>query len=484
MPQFMRTFWQQLNSESVLVGWIFLRGLAIIYFAAFASMSMQIEGLIGSNGLLPVSHKLLLTEYFYQDQKFWHTPTIFWLNASDTALRFVCYAGMLLASLLLFNIYTRATLIACYCLYLSIVAVGQDFMHFQWDVLLLEIGFLAIFLSWGSGIIILMFRWLLARFMLMGGVVKIASGDPNWANLSALDFHYLTQPLPSPVAFYAYYLPDWVQKASVAGMFFIELIVPFFVFLSRPFRLFACATFILLQGSIMLTGNYNFFNLLVILLCVFLLDDRDIEKILPQHLIAQIQLKKPVPGYVAHTVAGLWGSLIVLICASQIWLYHAHKPLFSPLNSLLRITSTFSLVNNYGPFAVMTTKRHEIIVQGSKDGQNWLDYEFKYKPGLLTREPGWVIPHQPRLDWQMWFAALSPPRQGSWFDSLLNKLLHGSSQVLSLLDTNPFSDKAPLYVRAILYRYTFSSFVQRENTGQIWQRQYQGVYWPARTLKE
>ena len=477
-----KTFYTDYSSDYILVSWVFFRALAFIYFLAFASLSVQIEGLIGANGLLPVSNKLAAIEHFYQQQKFWQTPTIFWINASDTMLSAVCYAGMAAACLLLLNVYTRATLVVCYVLYLSCVTVGQDFTHFQWDFFLLEIGFLAIFLSWSSGIIILLFRWLLARFMFMGGIVKLASGDPNWANLTALNFHYLTQPLPSPVAYYAYYLPDWLQKASVAGVFFIELVVPFFVFLPRPFRLFACAAFIVLQASIMLAGNYNFFNLSVILLCLFLLQDRDIAKILPLRLNSSIQQKKPVPGYMAHTIAGLWASLIMLICGSQIWLYHAHIPLAQPLNTLLRTTSSFALVNNYGPFAVMTTQRNEIIVQGSNDGLDWLVYEFKYKPGALHRELGWNIPHQPRLDWQMWFAALGPPRRGSWFDSLMNKLLQGSPQVLSLLDKNPFAHKPPKYIRALLYGYTYNTPEQRRKHGQIWQRRYQGVYWPVSTL--
>ncbi|OQK18424.1 hypothetical protein AU255_11585 [Methyloprofundus sedimenti] len=482
MQLFSEIYWNRYSSNSIIPGWVFLRGLALVYFSAFVSISVQIEGLIGANGLLPVNRHLTLIEQFYQQQRFWHTPTVFWINAADTMLSFICYAGMAAACLLLLNVFTRAALIVCYVLYLSIVNVGQDFTHFQWDVLLLEVGFLAIFLTWGSSIIILLLRFLLARFMFMSGVVKIASGDPNWANLNALKFHYETQPLPTPVAYYAHHLPDWLHKVSVGGVFFIELVVPFFVFLPRPFRLFACCSFILLQGSIILTGNYNFFNILVILLCLFLLEDRDVEKILPHQLSAFIQQKKVVPGYIAHTVAGIWGSLVILLCASQIWLYHARMPLFGPMKSLLGTISTFSLVNNYGPFAVMTTKRNEIIVQGSNDGQYWLDYEFKYKPGKLNRELGWNIPHQPRLDWQMWFAALGPPRKGSWFDSLVNKLLQGSPEVLSLLDENPFADKPPRYIRALLYHYSYTSLEQRENNGQIWQRQYQGIYWPVSSI--
>jgi len=319
--------------------------------------------------------------------------------------------------------------------------------------------------------------------MFMGGVVKIASEDANWANLSALSFHYETQPLPSPVAYYAHHLPLGFHKLCVGGVFFIELIVPFFVFMPRPFRIFACYAFVILQSAIIMTGNYTFFNLVTILLCLFLLEDRDIARLFPKRLASFIQQKKTVPGYVANTFAGLWASIVMLICATQIWLYHVNMPTFEPLKLLLRTTSSYSLVNNYGPFAVMTTTRNEIIVQGSNDAQHWFDYQFKYKPGELDKELGWNIPHHPRLDWQMWFAALGPPQKGSWFDSFLNKLLQGSPQVLSLLDKNPFPDKPPVYIRALLYRYSYTSHEQRDDNGEIWQRHQGRVYWPSRTIE-
>jgi hypothetical protein len=483
MKVFSKPFWNHYSSDYTLISWLFLRGLALIYFSTFASMVVQIEGLVGANGILPAIAKLALIEQFYPDQKLWTMPTVFWFNASDFMLKLVCYLGMAAASLLLLNIFSRTALIVCYVLYLSIVEIGQDFTHFQWDIFLLEIGFLAILLTWGSGIIILLFRWLLARFMFMGGVVKIASGDISWANLSALSFHYETQPLPSPVAYYAHHLPMGFHRLCVGGVFFIELIVPFFVFMPRPFRIFACYAFVILQSGIILTGNYTFFNLLTILLCLFLLEDRDVARLFSDKLKAFIQQKKLVPGCIANAFAGLWASIVMLICATQIWLFHVNMPTFEPLKVLLRTTSSYSLVNNYGPFAVMTTARNEIIVQGSNDALHWLDYQFKYKPGKLDRELSWNIPHQPRLDWQMWFAALGAPQKGSWFDSFLNKLLQGSPQVLSLLDENPFPDKPPVYIRALLYRYTYTSHQQRESNGEIWQRQQGRIYWPSRSVE-
>nr|HIL75350.1 lipase maturation factor family protein [Rhodospirillales bacterium] len=482
MGLFSKAYWNRYHKNYVLISWLFLRGLALIYFAAFASMAIQIEGLVGSNGILPVTDKLALLELFYSEQRFWRLPTIFWFDASDTMLISVCYIGMAFTILLLFNLFTRFSLFFCYILYLSIVKAGQEFTAFQWDTFLLETGFLALFLTWGSGITILLFRWLIARFMFMGGIVKIASGDSNWVNLTALSFYYETQPLPTPLAYYAHHLPIWFHKLCVGSVFFIELIVPFFLFLPRRFRIFACYAFILLQCGIMLTGNYTFFNVLVILLCLFLLEDKDVVRMFPSWLCSIIQGEKPRLGSIAHVFSGIWAGLVILVCISHLWLYHINVPLIDPLKSLLRVTSAFNLVNNYGPFSVMTTKRNEIIVQGSNDALHWSNYEFKYKPDELNHNLSWNIPHQPRLDWQMWFVALRAARKDSWFDKFQIRLLQGSPQVLSLLDKNPFSQKPPVYVRALSYRYSYTTLDQHDYNGQYWKREYMGFYWPARRL--
>jgi lipase maturation factor len=479
MSQKPRIYWQHLQSDYVVVSELFLRGLAVIYLAAFASMAVQIEGLIGKQGILPIVELLTQFKAYYPATNIWQLPSVFWLNASDDMLLAACYAGMVAACLLLVNRYRRFAIISCYILYLSIVTAGQRFTQFQWDALLLESGFLAIFLSWGSGIVVLMYRWLIARFMLMGGIVKLASGDPYWASLTALNFHYETQPLPSPLAYYAHQLPGWLHKATVGGVFFIELVVPFFVFLPRKFRLFACASFVILQTSIILTGNYNFFNLLTILLCLFLLDDRDLQKM----MLIRLNLRtKNINGKTADVFAAGWALVVLLTCFSHIWLYHSTKPLFEPLKKMVVTTSRFSLVNNYGPFAVMTTTRNEIIIQGSNDGVNWLDYEFHYKPGKSDQGLSWNIPHQPRLDWQMWFAALDHSGQRKWFDRFITRLLQGSPSVLSLLAVNPFPDSSPRFIRAMQYRYQFTEWFERKLTRQIWRRDNAQLYWPPKTL--
>jgi len=452
------------------VSWLFLRGLGLIYYAAFASLAVQIQGLIGTDGILPITTKLQHLQQFSGTGKYWFYPTLFWLDASDSTLDLVCYAGMAAAVLLVLNIFTRTALISCFLLYLSLATAGQDFTAFQWDVFLPEAGFLAIFLTWGSGIIIFLYRWLIARFMFMGGVVKVASGDPSWANLTALDYHYLTQPLPAPLAYYAYYLPDWFNRLCVAGVFFIELLVPFFVFFPRRWRLFAAWSFILLQCSIIATGNYGFFNLLTILICLFLFEDRDMEKILPRKLSERIACQQPVAGKTANALAGCWAFLVFFIAATHFWMAQTHRPPSAPVYTLLKTVAAFSVINNYGPFAIMTTTRPEIIIEGSSDGRHWQEYGFKYKPDRLDKPLRHNIPHQPRLDWQLWFAALAAPEKPVWLLHFLDKLRQGSPSVLALLAHNPFPGKPPRYVRLRLYQYNYTTLEKRAASGQVWRR--------------
>ncbi len=478
----MRTSSNNQTSSYLLVSWLFLRGLALFYFAAFASMLVQIEGLIGSQGILPVRDWLSTIMLQEHGIPLFRVPTLFWFNASDTALMVSCGLGLLAAVALLLNILPRTALLLCYGLYLSLVQVGQVFTSFQWDAFLLETGFLAIFLTWGAKPTVFMFRWLLARFMFMGGVVKIASGDPNWANLTALNYHYQTQPLPSPLAYYAHFLPSEFQQFCVTVVLLIELVIPVLVFLPRRFRLVAAWCFIALQIGIILTGNYTFFNLLTLWLCLFLFDDRDLQRWLPFKLARKISAQPLYPGSVAYFCAVFWFGVILSINALSIWSANGQHSLAPPLKSLLRLVDAFSLINNYGPFAVMTTTRPEIIIQGSNDGSTWLDYRFKFKPDELSKGLTWNIPHQPRLDWQLWFAALKAPDVEHWLAMLMDRLLEGSKPVSQLFAENPFLDQPPLYVRALLYEYSYNPPELRASSGQLWRRKYLGELIPQTKL--
>jgi hypothetical protein len=264
------------------VQWLFWKILGAIYGAAFLSLAVQITGLIGSNGILPAGVYLGQIREAVGPSRYWNFPTVFWLTgAGDGALILVCAAGVTLSALVIAGFLDRVALIGCYVLYLSLTTIGQDFLSFQWDILLLETGFLAIFLGF-SPLIVWLFRWLLFRLMLLSGAVKLLSGDPAWRSLAALKFHYYTQPLPTPVAWYMQQLPGWFQEASVVVMFAIELGSPFLIFAPRRVRFFAGFWIVFLQVMILLTGNYTYFNLLAIALCVLLLDDAALGRPAPK----------------------------------------------------------------------------------------------------------------------------------------------------------------------------------------------------------
>lgn len=466
------------TAQYQVVSWLFLRLLALIYIAAFASMAVQIGGLVGARGILPIAPKLDAIRDQIGIAGYWLYPTVFWLDASDPVLFGACVAGVLLGVIVLLDTLVRPALILAYILYLSITYAGQDFTTFQWDMFLLESGFLAIFLCSGSFIVIFLYRWLIFRFMFLGGVVKIASGDPTWRDLTALAYHYQTQPLPSPLAWYAHHLPMWFHQATVAGVLLIELVIPFCVFLPRRLRLFAAWSFILLQSGIILAGNYNFFNLLTIALCVFLFDDAALSGLFGASRVRRIRETAPQPGRLAEGLAALLAAIVLISNATLVWASHSPEPPPQPFNALMQATLIFGIANPYGPFAIMTTRRGEIEIEASMNGRDWYPYEFRYKPGRLDKPLVWLIPHQPRLDWQMWFAALRPGDPPYWFARLMKGLRDANPAVIALFQKVPFPGLKPRFVRAEFFEYRFTEPGQRKSTGQIWTRDYIGPYWP------
>jgi hypothetical protein len=473
-----RFFRGEAPARHEVVSWLFLRVLALIYIAAFASMAVQIEGLIGSGGILPIASKLSAIRDTIGDRAYWRYPAIFWLDASNPVLTGACVAGVLCGLAVLLDGLVRPALIVCYILYLSITYACQDFTSFQWDLFLLEAGFLAIFLTGGSFIIVFLYRWLLFRFMFLGGLVKIASGDPTWRDLTALAYHYETQPLPSPLAWYAHHLPLWVDQVSVAGVLVIELVIPFCMFMTGRLRIFAAWSFILLQCSIILTGNYNFFNLLTIALCLFLFDDASVSRLVGAAKARRIREIAPQPGRLATILAAGLASTVLISNATLAWSSHDLEPPPRPLYALMQATLILGIANPYGPFAVMTTRRGEIEIEASMNGRDWFPYEFRYKPGRLDKPLVWLIPHQPRLDWQMWFAALRPGDPPDWFERLMKALEDGDPAVIALFQRIPFPGQKPQTVRAKFYQYHYTDPGQRESTGEIWKREYLGLYWP------
>ena len=443
---------------------LFTRFLGLIFFIAFASLGVQILGLIGSHGIVPVTKYLgAIKEHIPGVEKFWFCPTLAWLNASDGFLLFLCWAGAAFSLLIVLGIAPALFLFLCWFFYLSLFSVGSSFLSFQWDILLLETGFLAIFFALRfNGIFRFLLKLLLFKLMFLSGFVKLASRDATWRNLSALQYHFETQPLPVWVSWYVHHFPSWLLTFFCFCVFATELGVPFLIFMPRRIRHFAMFILIYFQIGIAATGNYTFFNLLTICLCLLLADDslwpnKIVEKFKPKSLVAAPLLKRVIyPAAVLTLLANL-GALTIV----------------EPLH----------IANGYGLFAMMTTKRPEIIVEGSMDGKKWEAYEFKYKPGDLNKKPAFVAPHQPRLDWQMWFAALGNWRGNPWFISFCEKLLEGSPEVLRLLKTDPFSGQKPIYVRALFYEYHFTNPEEKRKTGAWWKRKFLGTYCPAISLR-
>lgn len=462
--------------EFARVEWLFLRLLAAIYLIAFASLAVQITGLIGAQGILPLGGYLAAVSKTLGPGGYWTVPTVFWLSHGDWFLKAVCIAGVAMAVLLLpgmlKGIWERLLLGGLYVLYLSLCSAGQDFLSFQWDSLLLETGFLAIFLG-NSKIVVLLFRWLLFRLIFLSGVVKLSSHDPVWSNWTALAFHYVTQPLPTTLAWYMFQLPLGFQRFSTAFTLAIELGIPFLFFAFRPWRFFGAGVALFLQVLIFLTGNYTFFNLLTMSLSVLLFDDRALERLRLPARESCTKMAAVIPVAV----------LISVLSLSELHQMFFDAP-FDSENALVRGAGPFQIANTYGLFASMTVTRPEIVVQGSADGVTWLDYAFRYKPGDLRQPPHWVAPYQPRLDWQMWFAALSDYRATPWFTNFMVRLLQGSPDVLGLLATNPFPSAPPKYVRAELFDYSFTDFATRRATGDWWRRSPRGLYFPQISLED
>ena len=465
---------------------IFLRLLAVCYLAAFVSLWVQIDGLVGSRGVQPVARYLAAVRA-QVGTRVDLVPTLSWIDSSDGFLHVQCAAGVAASLLVLGGLAPAASLAVCWALYLSLAVAGQVFLEFQWDSLLLETGFLAIFLasrrvrSWRetsrpSRTALFLLRWLLFRLIFLSGFVKLASGDREWRSLTALRYHYETQPLPPWTAWYLHHAPASFQTFSCAVMFAIELGAPLLIFAPRRLRLFACGAMIFLQLAIAATGNYAFFNLLAIALALLLLDDAALPgKARPMATPAE---SRRWPRAVVGPIAALLLFASGVEVAATVFRL---RSLPSPAVRVVQWLLPFRSVNTYGLFSIMTTTRPEIVLEGSDDRQNWRPYEFRWKPGALSRRPAFVAPHQPRLDWQMWFAALGSAEEQPWFLGLVLRLLEGSPPVLRLLETNPFPDSPPRWIRAVLYDYRFTDAGERRFSGNWWRRRETGTYLPPVT---
>ncbi len=481
-----------------------LRGLGVVYLSAFSSLAVQIDGLVGSRGILPAAEYLDRVGQVLGKgaATYWQVPTLFWLDSSDRALHGVCWSGVGLSVLLIAGIQPGSCVTLLWVFYLSLTVAGQVFLGYQWDSLLLESGLLALLVTpWGLRLsrarhnpppfAIFLFRWLVFRLMFQSGVVKLTSGDLTWRNGTALDFHYYTQPLPTWTSWYVHQMPAWFQMLSMAFMFYAELVAPFFVFGPRILRLIGFVSIVLLQLLIAATGNYGFFNLLTMVLCFSLLDDRDwrwVSERLWRTAGKSVVLSHPAPrspNLVARVVVGIVGGILVAVTSGQTletldtvspwWCTPVRMVIQVPIQVLGEWLDPLRSANSYGLFRVMTQERPEITVEGSDDGVNWRPYRFRWKPVELDRRPRFATPHMPRLDWQMWFAALAGDcRAAPWFIRFEERLLDGAPEVLALLRENPFPMRPPRYLRARLAQYAFTSWGSRD----WWASEEDGLFCP------
>lgn len=481
-------------SSYALSAWLFTRFLALIYLIAFLSLLVQARGLWGSQGVLPVKDYLgTVRQAVEQPARVLRFPTLFWLSGSDQALTGAAICGAVFATAALVGWAPGWMLLLCYVFYLSYMTAGQEFLSFQWDSLLLEAGLLALLVSPWNPLVWRPFaapepHWaarglfylLLFKLMFLSGAAKLLSGDRVWRDLSALTYHYWTQPLPTPLAPFANALPTSLHRLSAALMFAIELGCPFLIFWPRT-RLLAAAGFSALSVLILLTGNYTFFNYLTLALCLWLVPDSWWRPLLDRlHLPVEVAGASPALASWPFT-AVMFGVAAPLAGLSLFWCARAFLPPTADraLTPVLQALQPFHVSSPYGLFATMTTTRPEIVIEGSDDGREWREYEFKYKPGGLYRRPPWIAPFQPRLDWQMWFAALGSFRQSPWLQNLLLRLFEGSPDVLGFFTWNPFPDAPPRLLRLRLYQYEFARPAQILSSGQWWTRRLVGDYSPT-----
>jgi hypothetical protein len=491
---------------------LFFVGLGVVYVAAFASLWSQAEGLLGGRGIAPAAELLERADQAFGLAARWWLPSVLWLDASDAALQVVCGGGVLCGLLLAAGVAPRALAALAYALYLSLVSVGDVFLGYQWDALLLETGLLAVVFAPGGRGGAASFRravgrvahglllWLLFRLMFTSGVVKLASGDPTWWGLTALDYHFHTQPLPTWTSWYADRLPHAVHAAFVLATFAIELVLPFLVFGPALARRIAFGGFALLQLSIAATGSYGFFNLLALVLCLPLLDDALLGRVWPWRRPTFGSETPPADAGEDHAGVrvlrraglGLFATFIVVVSVLQLVVRFGGRPPLAAgaIGSVLRATAPLHAANAYGLFAIMTTHRDEIRLEGSRDGRDWKTYVFPYKPDDLDRAPAFAGLHMPRLDWQMWFAALGRCESNPWLHALMSRLLEGSKPVSGLFERDPFAAGAPpRYLRTTVGRYTFApgdaadtattTGSGRLEVGRWWQRVERGPYCPT-----
>ena len=501
------------SANHFIARWLFLRALGVIYLSAFFALLFQVRGLIGSQGILPAAEYLQIVRTLGL-LRFWYTPTLLWFSSSDRLLMALCWVGLIASIAIVANLWPRAMLAVCFLCFLSFVSAAQDFSGYQSDGMLLEAGFLSLFLA-PSGLypglgrkqppvraamFLLLWEWF--RIYFQSGVVKLESGDPTWRNLTAMYEYYQNGPLPTWIGWYLQHLPHWFHIASAAMTLVMELILVWMAFLPGRWKTVCFFIVTMWQIAVIATANYAFLNYLVLVLAILLLDDGFLRRFVPLrwrdslddavHRAGVAKLEPPASDLKANpstVVDSLNAIRSCLLAIALTWIFYATVVPFvqmfwrdAPLPAKpVAWLGPFRIANQYGLFAVMTPHRYEIEFQGSNDGEHWVAYPFRYKPQELKQRPRIYAPYQPRFDWNLWFASLGSWQQNPIVPRTEELLLENDRAVLRLFAGNPFPSAPPRVVRAVLWQYWFSSPEQKHTSGVWWSRQFLGNYAPTLT---
>ncbi len=467
------------GEEYWLTRLVFQRGLALVYFVAFLVAANQFVALLGEHGLLPVPN-------FVRQTTFIRSPSLFFLFPQDRVFQCAAWLGVALAIFAATGLSEKFGMVVSmsvwglmWLLYLSFVNVGQTFYAFGWETMLLEVGFLAIFLgdrkTAPSFVMIVLLRWALFRTMFGAGLIKLR-GDSCWKDLTCLYYHYETQPIPNPFSWYFHWQPQPIHRFGVVFNHFTELVVPFGYFAPRSIAAVAGLITLFFHGWLSVSGNFAFLGMLTMVLTIPSLNDKLLRKVVPLAPPAQFARRCLYP-YITVLLAGVVAVLSI----------RPVRNLISPRQAMNTSYDALHLVNSYGAFGSITRPRYEVIVEGTDErvltsATRWREYEFKGKPGDVYRRPSQIAPYHLRLDWLMWFAGFSPYTTQPWFINFAAKLLEDDPAVLSLLRVNPFPQRPPTYVRALLYEYRFTTPAERAATGAWWVRTPASSYFPAVSL--
>ena len=506
-------------SDRLIPRWIFLRTLGLIYFSAFYSLLFQIRGLIGPQGILPAGEYLqAVAQSGVAHVRFWYAPSLLWISSSSGMLMTLCWIGVIASLLLVLNFWPRAMLVICFICFLSFVCTARDFSEYQSDGMLLEAGFISLFfappgLRPGLGtkhppsrasLFLLQWEWF--RIYFESGIVKLASGEPQWRNFTAMDEYYQNGPLPTWIGWYMQHLPHWFHASSALATLVMELGLIWMILLPRRFRVILFFIVTIWELGVISSANYAFLNYLVLSLGILLVDDRFLIRWIPRrrssvaaelHAPSSAEMppapkQKQEPGALTALIRPQFGAFKLAVSTVMLtWIFYVTTaelvmtlaPRVPLLTTPIVMLEPFRIANQYGLFAVMTRGRYEIEFQGSRDGQNWVAYSFRNKPQALNEAPRIYAPYQPRFDWNLWFASLGTWTNNSIVPNTEVRLLTNDPDVLKLFAGDPFADAPPKQVRAVLWQYWFTTMAEKRSTGNWWRRQLLGPYAPTLELQ-